>query len=877
MNFFESVLRGLQSFLMLPAKLLLGMAPRFLGVIFLGLIFLLGSVGFVWTEGWPAFLFLFWICLGLSLVNHKIHQDKYAFIEGQIREEDCAYLVWDRFFTPFFFLLVYISLFSTLILLLRQATLFWGETLFASSSFTISDWSFYALDLILKAVLFDIPEIYQWDLSSISHQGFWGGTLVLVSRLILLVLIGGALLRWREVRQMTWQAITMLNSAEMIAEIRLLKILKMYPRQIAFLRHLCLSPKSITHPSDKLIEILGKTQHSSIQAVLETLFIQNTSLSRKLAVLKGLEYFGKGDPALFVPLFSHGEKEYLPLKQQACRVLGIWNTENSIRLLVALAEKDHDESVRKSAIESLGLTRNIQALAPLCQIVFQETKSKEERFAAKEAVGKIGALTPILEKEVQYFLQHSPFADNRRFAAMILGDLVHFEYFSLFHQCVLKEQDADTQVYLLKGIGALAHSAKKQLKEIWKIIPEQDWINLFFAVKKEAFTGEKIFVQVAAIQTLVDFSWLFTEFLVSEEQLIPELQELSKHSDTQLADVAADALTRLSEYIHSIEVTRRRYSITAISLGELSWRASPTPIGVNALSIPTPPPPIPMKKQFATTLVPIEKISTKKNTSRLLPFPETLRSSYLLQRVLHKGKVSQVVLVVEVETQKEQVLKYTVRPENWARQMLLHEIAVLQSCVHPQIPPLLKSYSEEAFVGFTMPWISSQTLFQVQDSRKQKGLSWSLPEVLHLLHLLCSALSALHRAGWYHKDIKPENIMVQEKELFLIDFNSAEKYSTSYDRSEPFAIGSPYYMAPEQMNQLPCSFHVDIYSLGILTYELFTGVLPVGVAPLMLSDLRPDLPVSIQAILEKATHFSPEKRYATPLDFWEALHQTLLE
>jgi serine/threonine protein kinase len=153
-------------------------------------------------------------------------------------------------------------------------------------------------------------------------------------------------------------------------------------------------------------------------------------------------------------------------------------------------------------------------------------------------------------------------------------------------------------------------------------------------------------------------------------------------------------------------------------------------------------------------------------------------------------------------------------------------------------------------------------------------------------HML-SALTALHKEGILHRDIKPDNIMIEKKsgKAVLIDFGFAQRL---LDEPEKISIykssGTPVYMAPEQFHEnSKLTPQADIYSFGVVLYEMLTGDIPYKgelkevihghmTSPIpQVTEKYPSLPPGMQTIIEKAMAKEPEKRYRTAAEMWAAL------
>lgn len=147
--------------------------------------------------------------------------------------------------------------------------------------------------------------------------------------------------------------------------------------------------------------------------------------------------------------------------------------------------------------------------------------------------------------------------------------------------------------------------------------------------------------------------------------------------------------------------------------------------------------------------------------------------------------------------------------------------------------------------------------------------------VARLVGQMAAALNAAHLRNVIHRDVKPENILLDEfGNAYLADFNIARdlRFPSTGER-----FGTAAYAAPEQFTEDIASPQTDLFGLGIITYELLTGALPEQNPLPPVQKERPDLPYEINPILWKATAYSPENRYKDPLTFAEELRRVVGE
>lgn len=222
------------------------------------------------------------------------------------------------------------------------------------------------------------------------------------------------------------------------------------------------------------------------------------------------------------------------------------------------------------------------------------------------------------------------------------------------------------------------------------------------------------------------------------------------------------------------------------------------------------------------------------------------------------------------------------------QERFLREARAAAQLQHPNILPVLNSGFDAGFAYMVMPYISGGTL----ESRISDGHGLTLSQVASYLTQIAGALDFAHDHGVVHRDIKPNNVLVQGDTVFVTDFgiaricDSEDGPFTSAPATLTVAgqvLGTPCYMAPEQLNTHSVGPAADIYALGVTLYQLVTGHVPFdaptpfGVimkhiqeqpaAPRM---SRPDLPEPAQAAILRALAKQPVDRFATAGQFARA-------
>jgi serine/threonine protein kinase len=271
---------------------------------------------------------------------------------------------------------------------------------------------------------------------------------------------------------------------------------------------------------------------------------------------------------------------------------------------------------------------------------------------------------------------------------------------------------------------------------------------------------------------------------------------------------------------------------------------------------------------------------------------DALGSAYELQRELTGGGMSRVFLATERALNRDVVVK--VLPPDLAagvnRERFRREIQVAAQLQHPHIVPLHAAGSHGDLLYFTMPFIQGESLQRAL----RDGTKFTTRQVLRILHDVVDALAYAHERGVIHRDIKPANVLRSGTHAVVTDFGVAKAISASLPAvgmtTSGMAIGTPAYMAPEQLaGDVKADHRMDIYAVGLLAYELFTGGSPFAESspaatmaaqltrdPPELSRQRPDIPEPVSRLIARCLSKDPAKRPQTAAELAEEIDQLIL-
>ncbi len=254
---------------------------------------------------------------------------------------------------------------------------------------------------------------------------------------------------------------------------------------------------------------------------------------------------------------------------------------------------------------------------------------------------------------------------------------------------------------------------------------------------------------------------------------------------------------------------------------------------------------------------------------------------YDVQKLLGKGATGTVYLAKDQFTGKEVALK-TIEPEVFHdpefgavyRSQFQNEASLAGKLRHPHIISILDAVVTDESGHIAMEYVTGGDLSQFVKPDRLLPVA----EVLQIAFKCCGALDYAYREqGIVHRDIKPANIMVTKgSDIRIADFGAAFLKKSQVAQSA--AMGSPFYMAPEQIEGRDITFHSDMYSLGVVIYELLVGRRPFIAENLEQlinkiltllppSEARKDLPKELDAVVLRAMAKEPSQRYGTWAQF----------
>jgi eukaryotic-like serine/threonine-protein kinase len=270
------------------------------------------------------------------------------------------------------------------------------------------------------------------------------------------------------------------------------------------------------------------------------------------------------------------------------------------------------------------------------------------------------------------------------------------------------------------------------------------------------------------------------------------------------------------------------------------------------------------------------------------PLPEKI-GKYPIVRELGRGATSVVYLGRDPFAGREVAIK-VVRTQSPGdtdlqrrfRRVFLNEAALVGKLFHPHILAIYDAFSEDDLSYIVMEFVPGRTLEQYCDVANLLPVS----KVVEMVFKCSLALAFAQRHGVIHCDIKPANILISgDTDIKISDFGAAQYEQAEHTHLK--GVGSPAYMSPEQVQDRELDFRTDIYSLGVLTYQMLTGKLPfrasskasllyqvVNIPPVPPSTFRREIRPELDAVVLRCLEKDPDARYTTWGDFSRELTQS---
>jgi eukaryotic-like serine/threonine-protein kinase len=276
---------------------------------------------------------------------------------------------------------------------------------------------------------------------------------------------------------------------------------------------------------------------------------------------------------------------------------------------------------------------------------------------------------------------------------------------------------------------------------------------------------------------------------------------------------------------------------------------------------------------------------------------QVLDRRYRVAQRLGEGGMSYVYRAEEIDTGRIVALKILLprlSRDPASVERLRREATIAMRLDHPNVCPILRlGETPERLIYLVMPFLEGEPLSEHEARRGPFAAAEGVP----LLIQICHGLQHAHELRIIHRDLKPENIMLvpqapkpgggPEFRAVVMDFGLAKERRAGAELAKLTAtgivLGTPEFMSPEQIRGKPLDGRSDVYALGVLAFELFTGQLPfpgksaqetmiarLRGQPVRLRQIKPDFPAKVEAVINQALAMEPAQRFGNMTEMAQA-------
>ena len=498
--------------------------------------------------------------------------------------------------------------------------------------------------------------------------------------------------------------------------------------------------------------------------------------------------------------------------------------------------RNEDEEIRRTAIEILNATKSDRAEEALIGATDDQDWWVRER--AVDALAKIGSKKAVPKIEVM--LGQNPKSDTVLIRA--LGKLGNANHITKILP-MLKRPEREIQIESIKALSHLSNDSHAG--------------NIRNLLKKIKQSDDNTIINVAD-KALKDLDARFSETVVEQNV---RAEKIGENTRTLLVD--NDELEKLLT-----QAKEQSAVAQADGDGEIVPATPDTP------DVPAPAP-------TAPAILDISKLEPG----------DIIDGRYKYIEKIGKGAFGTVLLMEDEVVDEQLILKFlnpNVSSDEEMMKRFVHELRYSRKITHRNVIRIYDFLNLQGCYAISMEYFPSHTLSgEIPDNKPM-----DLEKVLRYSRDMATGMAVAHQAGVIHRDLKPANVLVNDEGLLkIVDFGVAAAASSGDTQltKTGYVIGSPKYMAPEQILGKKVDETADIYSVGVIMYEMATGVPPYSRGDHMsvmyqhvqgkakqCQEINPKIPDAFAELIAKAMSVDKTKRFQSMDELTDALDEITL-
>ncbi|MGH8255589.1 MAG: HEAT repeat domain-containing protein [Steroidobacteraceae bacterium] len=625
-----------------------------------------------------------------------------------------------------------------------------------------------------------------------------------------------------------------------------------------------------------IINILARFNKPEVHRVLQEQLGDNNKMIRTAVLAAMAKMDGPIEVARVCALLRDPE---LDVQNRAVELLARARDPETVRHLVPVL-KDENEQARRAAVEVLNEVGDARSVKYLLEAIKDDDWWVRSR--AGDALGKIGGpkvIDAVLE------LVRDKDEDIRRAAIEILNQTKDER---AINHLIEATRDADWWVSE-RAVDALAEiGSKRAVPRLYEML--------------RAGNSRALPIVVRAIGKLGDAKSmdLLAPLLSSAEKdvRIEAIQALARLTDEQRADQIRVHLQAQTDQSDPTVARAAVRALTELEVRFSSGAGSPTSYGLISGTHPGRPEPARAAAPGRTLLIPEREVAqvvhqaaaaaaARLDISTLNP-GDVIEGRYRYIEKIGRGAFGTVLLMEDTVVEERLILKFlnpSVAQDEEIMKRFVHELRYSRKITHRNVIRIYDFLYIQGNYAISMEYFPSHTLGAEIVNEKPMELKRALQFGMDI----ATGMAVAHQVGIVHRDLKPANVLINDEGLLkIVDFGvaAAQREGDTHLTKTGYVIGSPKYMAPEQILGRKVDERADIYALGVLLYEMLTGIPPYSRGDHMAvmyqhvqgkarapQEVNPQLPGNLAEVISKSMSVDKAKRFQTMDEFRGALER----